>query len=147
MVHNFTTFKRIINFDLELYAEYFCDSKVLSSFKIDSLKYGNNWTIITAFVPQLYWVSKMIALRQQSCALCRVFCLNGTCLISHVEQHKLYSCSVCRLTKTLQGLCQKDLNFLFSKNSNSRTKNGRDVQFSPKCSKFSVAFLVKRLGA
>ena len=37
------------------------------------------------------------------------------------------------------------LHFSFLKNSNLRTENGRDVYFTPKFGKYSVAFLVKKL--
>ena len=33
----------------------------------------------------------------------------------------------------------------FSKNSNSKTQNGRDVLFTPKCDKYEVVFLVKKI--
>ena len=64
----------------------------------------------------------------------RVFRLNSTPFILHVEQQKLDSCSMGCLSKTLQELHCRHLNFSFSKNlewflknSNLRTKNSRDV--------------------
>ena len=82
----------------------------------------------------------------------RVFHLDSTPFILQVEQHELYSCSIDCLSKKLQGPCNRLSNFIFSKNvrwftkkSNLRTKNGRDVSFSQKCDKFNVAFLVKEI--
>ena len=76
--------------------------------------------------------------------LYRVFHLDSTPFILQVEQHKLYSCSIYYLSEKLQGLWYRHLDFLFSKYSNSRTKNGRNVYFSSKWEKLMVAFLVKK---
>ena len=83
-----------------------------------------------------------------------VFRLDSNPFIPQVEQHKLDLCSMDGLFKTLQGLCYRHLNFSFSKNlqqfsenSNSKTKNGRNVQFAPKSSKYNVVFLVKKIRA
>ena len=84
----------------------------------------------------------------------RVFCLVSTPFIPQVEQYKLNSCSIGCLSKTLQGLSYRHLNFSFflnfksfSKNSNSGTEKRRVVQFTPKFSRYDVVFLVRKLGA
>ena len=89
-----------------------------------------------------------------SVGLHSVFRLDSTLFILQVEQHKLDSCSMGCLSKTLQGRCYIYLDFLFSKyleqfskNFNSRTESGKDIQFAPKCSEYNVAFVVKKLKA
>ena len=84
--------------------------------------------------------------------LYRVFRLDGTSLIPQVQQHKLNTCSIVCLSKTLRELCYKYLNLPFSKNlhqfskhCNSRTKNYRDVWFTPKCVKYNAVFLVNKI--
>ena len=80
----------------------------------------------------------------------RVFRLDSTPFIPLAKQLKLHSCSMGSLSRALQGPCYRYSNFLFSKkfkqffeNSNSRTENGRNVQFMPKCAKYNVVLLKK----
>ena len=115
------------------------------------------WTIFAVVVPSSPCFPKFEhnrILNQGRPYLYRVFRLDSTPFIPLVEQHKLDSCSMCCLSKTLQGLCCGYLNFLFSKsleqffkNSSLRAKNDRNVQLTPKCGKCNVVFLVKKIGA
>ena len=80
-----------------------------------------------AFLSNELQCIKDIGLKYFVIMKCRVFCLNSTPFIPQVEQHKLDPCSMGWLSKTLQRLCYRHFNFLFSKNSYLRSINGEDV--------------------
>ena len=82
----------------------------------------------------------------------RIFHLDCTSFIPQVKQHKLNSCCIGCLFKTLLVLRCMHLNFLFSKNlerfsknSSLGTKSDRDIQFTPNWGKYEVVFAIKKI--
>ena len=74
----------------------------------------------------------------------RVFHFDSTSFIPLVEQHKLHSCNIAGLSKIMQVLRYRHLNFLFKKNfcsnfrknSNSRTMASMENFFKKNLKKF-----------
>ena len=78
---------------------------------------------ISTFSPTPHQICTRLNFDQNSSSLIyRVFCLDST-PFTPPEQHKLNSCSLSCLSKTLQGLCCRYLNFVISKNLERFLKN------------------------